>query len=286
MPKRTSTPTATPSTQELAERGLEKRKNARLTFPYNPRSHDGLNPKRRKAIEMKKVDHRMKKMTSVRTASLIKRRGADIDILACSQMYNIVFSFYRYTSCDPACYNESRQTRGRQGPNGLHPMIAEKPIKQKATDVVRTAVVNAGYPYSWDTIWKCAKRFRERLRMSNGNVVTALGDLTCSNRDGRAPTNAIYTDPQCKVMMESANDNIGGKGSWNDLSLEYCRICKEEDRSDLEGCTTSMWNWAGLFGWTRHRRWVKPLLVRIFFQEIFLSFCDIYWTSFNTFFHN
>ena len=259
-----TTATITPRPMSLlAQRGYTERAEVKQMYDPNPKTAIGFNETRRDEEMRKRTVSRLAQLTSSHVNKSDGTRGRDMQTFDDMNMYDTVFAFYVYSPENPACWDRNLRS-GKQKINMKHQQIVRPGLPyMKATDVILEAVKVMGYDKSWNTIKKCADRFRDKLTECKGNRLLALGDMTSSNRDGREPTNAKYTDPNCQTWMKEANDNINGGGSWMDLSVEYNSICQANNRRDLEGCNISLWRWAGHFGWSGHRRWIKPLLLNV-----------------------
>ena len=99
-----------------------------------------------------------------------------------------------------------------------------------------------------------AKKWREE-RFIAGRVMPASLQPT-SRRDGRVAWNK-KNRALAEQYMKKANDQLLGGGTWADLARDYNNICTVNNHPEMMAGATSMWNWAGEFKWTIHRRWIK-----------------------------
>jgi len=169
----------------LAKAGYTQRAEVRQMYDPNPKTAIGNNQTRRDAKIRKRKVSRLAQLTSSDVNKSDGTRGRDMQTFDDMNMYYTVFAFYVYTPENPACWDPNLRFSGKQRINMKHPQIVRSPTLpyMKATDVILKAVALMGYDKSWNTIKKCADRFRDKLTECKGNKLLALGDMTSSNRE-------------------------------------------------------------------------------------------------------
>lgn len=259
MPKSPATPPSTTSTINVLSAVRTKRAKKRTIHRSNHNCKIGLNPKRKDFRRQRKINQRLANIAEQNVRAQ-KGRGKDIDITTKISIFMLVFSFFIWGPETEECWNESLRGDVKQGIDYSHTAFVNQVVYVKPTDVIAAAAFKLGLDYPYNTLKRCADYVAKKLHENNGNLPALCSGIGSSNRTGRAPTNAKYTDPLVKKWMILANDELLGGGSFQDLATQYNEICKKNKRPDLQGSPKSMWNWCGHFGWQKHRRWIKPLL--------------------------
>ena len=108
------------------------------------------------------------------------------------------------------------------------PFFLDNAMNLNATALVCNFINNQlKQDWTYDTIRTMVIRWRKEYIECGCNMLYMSQNILTSNRDGRAPNCNAKFCPMAEQFMKIANDNLGGRGSWEVFATEYNKVCKQ-----------------------------------------------------------